>query len=227
MSPPADLQAEVDGVTKFTAHHTPGALTAEASRRAKPLLRWRAKLFARKLVGLLPDRYGGVGYGNVSVRLPSARDCPNPFLITGTGTGGWEVLDTSGLSLVERFDAAANTVWSAGPLPPSSESMTHGALYEASAEIGAIIHVHSRFLWDYAQYLDLPATAAEVAYGTPAMAEEMRRLTDGGQDLSAPVIIMTGHLDGVLAFGATLAEAGKALFEVDKRAERIARGGPI
>ena len=50
---------------------------------------WRALLYQHKLIGQDPMRYGGYGYGNLSVRL-APYDAPpalRAFIISGSQTG--------------------------------------------------------------------------------------------------------------------------------------------
>ena len=56
--------------------------------------------------------------------------------------------------------------------------------------------------------MGLPATPADVAYGTVAMAVEIERLVRASH---GPVIAMKGHTDGLIAFGRSIGETGHAL----------------
>ncbi|MFN3201686.1 MAG: class II aldolase/adducin family protein [Bradymonadia bacterium] len=206
---------EIEGVTKFTPHHTPGPLSPEASALAPGLIACRQRMYARGLVGLDPARYGGVGYGNLSCRLPGGG-----FLVTGTGTGGLDTLGPEHLCEIIDFDLESNSVTSTGPVAPSSESMTHGALYEAAPEASAIIHIHGPLLWAHSDHLEVMVTAPGVAYGTPQMGREVERLLDAG--FAQPLIKMTGHEHGFLAFGPTFVAAQRVLEQADIQATKIA-----
>lgn len=62
--------AEVEGVVRFDyALRPPAAPIAEDL--ARPLLACRAALRQLQLIGQRPDRYGGLGYGNISRRWPN------------------------------------------------------------------------------------------------------------------------------------------------------------
>jgi len=201
-----------EGVTYFVAHHTPGALPVRpGDARVRCLLAWRSLLFRLGLVGQDAARYAGVGFGNVSARLDDEQAVAGTpaFLVSGTQTGGLEILTSEALCAVLAYDLARNTVWSAGPTPPSSESMTHGALYSARPDVGWVFHGHSPTLWVAAASLGLPTTSHEVPYGTPEMAGEVARLVQDGP--SSGVLAMGGHVDGVVAYGRTADEAGTAL----------------
>ena len=172
------------------------------------LNRWRRPLFDRGLVG--HDDNLGVGFGNISVRAGAGQ-----FVISGTQTG--DVTDTVGehYTLVTGYDVDANSVSSVGPVEASSESLTHAAIYELDAGIGAIVHVHSRRLWERLRGV-LPTTRADVAYGTPAMAREFARLYRETAFATDGIAVMGGHQDGIVSIGATLEEAARRILEFEQ-----------
>jgi L-ribulose-5-phosphate 4-epimerase len=186
-----------EGYIKFESNWVPGpAPTVEAVDR---LERWRRPLFDEGLIGHYKDL--GVGYGNISIRLGG-----NQFVISGTQTG--HLAETTGehYALVTDYDIAANRVSSTGQVQASSESLTHAAIYELDQRINAVVHVHSRKLWN--TFRDqLPTTAPDIRYGTPEMAEEFRRLFGETDFAAMGIAVMGGHDEGVLSFGDTLQEA--------------------
>lgn len=190
-----------EGVTKYHCELEDGAAPAQTA--IADLMSCRDRLFARRMIGVYPD---GIGYGNASLRIQSS----NRFFITGTQTGHKPTLTTSDFCEVIDYDIAQNRVRCRGKIAASSESMTHAAVYELNPAIGAIIHVHSRDLWQKCMHR-LPTTAAAVAYGTPAMAAEMRRLYETSELPRQKILIMAGHEEGLITFGATLAEAEQVL----------------
>ena len=190
-----------EGVTKYHCEledGDPPVLAAIAD-----LMACRDRLFAQALIGVYPD---GIGYGNISTRIGSS----NRFFITGTQTGHKPALTVADFCEVVDYDIQANRVRCRGKIAASSESMTHAAVYELNPAIGAVIHVHSRDLWQKSMQR-LPTTAASVAYGTPAMAAEMRRLYETSELPRLRVLIMAGHEEGLITFGATLADAEQVL----------------
>lgn len=215
----------LEGVIRFSAEHRAAALPAD---RVRPIVcalsSWREILAQTGLVGQDPARYGGAGYGNVSGRLP-----PFPgdrgrraFLITGSQTGGKQHLSITDYCLVEEYDDRRNWVRSTGPLLPSSESLTHGALYDLSPRIRFVLHGHCPVIWRNAAALSLPTTDAAVEYGTPEMARQMRHLYQTTSLSERRVLAMGGHEDGVVAFGVSLEEAGASLVATLARAyERV------
>ncbi len=201
-----------DGVTFFEARHTQAPLPVGlGDARVRALLSWRAVLSRLGLIGQDPARYDGVGFGNVSARLDVEHAVAQTpaFLVSGTQTGGVETLTPGDLCAVLTYDLVKNRVTSVGPTPPSSESMTHGALYTARADTCWVFHGHSPALWAAASALGLPTTSPDVPYGTPEMAAEVARLVHHGPPVG--VLAMGGHIDGVVAYGPTADEAGAAL----------------
>jgi ribulose-5-phosphate 4-epimerase/fuculose-1-phosphate aldolase len=212
--------AEVEGVTKFDLVFTPSAPLPTAILRA--LNAWREILWRSRLIGNDPARYGGAGFGNVSRRLANGSDRRRlGFAITGTQTGALARLDASHYAIVTACDPARNRIAAEGPVAPSSESLTHGMLYRIDPSIGFIFHVHSPDIWRARVVLKLPTTAADVPYGTQAMAAEMRRLKRSGALMRRRIVVMAGHEDGVIAFGRSADQAGVVLLRMLARALEI------
>ena len=112
-----------------------------------------------------------VGFGNVSVRDGVSGN----FYITGSATGGLPELTPTDCVRVVAYDFAKNWLRYEGVAIPSSESLTHAAIYESDPTTSAVIHCHDSGLW--ATLLDrAPTTSKSVAYGTPEMAYEIMRL---------------------------------------------------
>lgn len=206
-----------EGVIRFDADHRRERLPDSLAPVAAELARWQGELRRSVVVGRDPERYGGYAFGNLSARLD--RESPpgcRSFLITGSQTmhpgdeGGAASLDR--WAVVERWDVAANRVESRGLALPSSESLSHAALYDLDLRtpIGAVFHAHAPKLWHRAQALGLPVTDPSAQCGTPELAEEIARLGTEGA-LTRGLLAMGGHEDGILAFGATPEDAGRIL----------------
>ena len=200
---------EREGVTKFDLAFAPSAPPPQ--RQIAELIGWRMIFWRIGLIGQDPARYGGVGFGNVSQRLPAKRGSPLRFAITATQTGALPVLTAQHFAIVTACDPARNRIEARGPLPPSSESLTHGMLYRLDRSIRFVFHVHSPDIWRQAGPLKLARTRRDVAYGTPAMAAEVKRLLRGSAFRRSPILVMGGHEDGVISFGRSADEAGAAL----------------
>lgn len=174
---------------------------------------WRTILHKLELIGQDPDRYGGYGFGNVSQRLDplAAPRGHRQFVISGTQTGQLDVLGAAHYATVKRYDPERNTVFAQGPVRPSSEALTHGMIYDLDPDIRAILHVHAPDIWISAPALGIPVTAAAVAYGTPAMAREVRHLFAATDIRHKGIFTMGGHTDGVVSFGTSARQAGCVL----------------
>jgi ribulose-5-phosphate 4-epimerase/fuculose-1-phosphate aldolase len=190
------------------------ALDAE---RFKRLAAWRQILKQLKLIGRAARRYDGFAFGNLSVRdtTNSAR-----FFITASQTSGAPRLLRRHVVRVDEWNARSFEVVATGAAPPSSESITHGMVYAADARIGWIMHVHAPVIWRAATRLGLPATPAEVEYGSPAMASAVGVLLE--RHSARPMLFATlGHEDGIFACGASADDTGAALIRAlaDARAD--------
>lgn len=189
-------------------------------RQAEPLVDhdysalddWHRQFKEAGILGQDPDRYNGLGFGNLSQRIDRSS-----FLISGTQTGGLDKLTASDYALVTRTDIPANLVEAQGQVKPSSESLTHAAVYAFDDNIQYVFHVHSPKIWNARSKLEIPETAAHIAYGTPQMADEMIRLYKSGLFNNGNILAMAGHEDGVIGFGATADEAGELIMRMARR----------
>ncbi|WP_041933098.1 class II aldolase/adducin family protein [Gloeothece verrucosa] len=170
------------------------------------LNQWRHKLFQLGLIGQYDN---GIGFGNVSIRC---LDQEHQFIISGTKTGGIPELNEQHYTRVIDYDWEKNWLICRGSIQASSEALTHAAVYTANPHINAVIHVHHLKLWQ--TLMDkVPTTAKDIAYGTPEMAQEIIRLCQLGNLKEAKILVMSGHWEGVMAFGCNLTEAGNLLLE--------------
>ena len=176
---------------------------------------WRSYLHRMGLIGQDPQRYDGLGYGNVSHRADK-----NAFVISGTQTGHLPLLCREHYVLVEDTDVQNNYLRARGPIPPSSEALTHAAFYLASDHIDSVIHVHSPLLWQRATQLGFATTPAHVSYGTPAMADAVTQSVRESED-SEGVIAMLGHEDGIIVYGSDVETVGARLLQAIMEAHQF------
>lgn len=193
-----------EGVVQYTCELT--AASAAWESQARDLCRWREELFVRDAIGCRPERGYGACYGNVSVRCGQFAQAPGrrEFLVSCTQSGGLASAGPDSLARVLRYDHQHNHVVAQGPCPPSSETMTHGAIYDADLDIRAVVHGHDPVLWSFLLSEGAPHTPANVDYGTPEMARWARQLVR--QSRITPwrypgILAMAGHQDGVVAWG--------------------------
>ena len=164
----------------------------------------RARQELRRM-GLLGVDENEIGFGNISLRAEGSR----AFYITGSGTGCLASLGADDYAKVVAWDFDRNWLRSEGLVIPSAESLTHAAIYEGDPGISVVLHGHDDTLWR--RLLVGPATAADVTYGTPAMAREVQRLFRETNARERKLFAMAGHKGGMIAFGTTFPEALAAL----------------
>ena len=166
-----------DGLTELNAH--------------------RRKLRQLGLIGVDPN---GIGFGNLSVRDGATDN----FYITGSATGGRRELALADCAKVVACDFERNCVRYEGSALPSSESLSHAAIYKSDVTAEAVIHCHDSKLWA-AVLNEAPTTSKAAEYGTPQLAYEIMQLF---KRTDVPgIIAMAGHEAGILTFGKDLEEA--------------------
>ncbi len=170
---------------------------------------YRRKLLDLDLIGVDPK---GIGFGNLSVRDGATKN----FYITGSATGGIPELVLANCAKVVACDFERNQVRYEGSALPSSESLTHGAIYESDATAAAAIHCHNSKLWA-ALLNQAPTTSKAAEYGTPGMAYEIIQLFTRTDAQSRKIVVMAGHEGGILTFGRDLEEAFAVLMRERKK----------
>lgn len=194
-----------EGYTKFIVDWTDRASVDDPA--VAELERWRRPLFDAALVGHYEE--AGIGYGNISVRKPGSRQ----FLISATQTGHLRNTGPDHYAVVTAWDVDANRVTCRGAAQASSESLTHAAIYELDEAVCAVVHVHDLRLWQQLKGA-VPTTAADVAYGTPEMARELKRLWRETAFAESGIAAMAGHESGIVSIGRTLAEAASRVLRL-------------
>ena len=168
----------------------------------------RRKLLERHLVGMDSK---GVGFGNLSIR----DGLTGNFHITGSATGGLPELTMTDCVRIAEYDFGRNWVRYEGAAIPSSESLTHAAIYQSDLSTSAVIHCHDSVLW--ATLLGrAPTISGTVAYGTPEMAYEIMRLFTASNVRRRQIFVMGGHEAGIVAFGKNFEDAFDVLMRERK-----------
>lgn len=193
-----------DGYVKFSVRLTEGDVPESATLWT--LNEVRTELHDLGLIGILPD---GIGYGNVSVRLNGS----DRFIISGTATGGKRVLELTDYCCVDSFDVLRNEVFCTGRIRASSESMSHGVVYQANPAVGCVIHVHHQGLFRFMLANDFARTSEQAAYGTPRIAQETMQLVRDSATADG-LFVMAGHEDGVIAYGTDVEAARQRLLQL-------------
>lgn len=168
----------------------------------------RDRLYRLGLIGAYDN---GIGFGNISIRSGK-----NDFIITGSATGNFHELNENHYVLVTEYDLMKNSLICKGPIKASSESLSHAAIYECSSDINAVIHIHNIAMWE--KLIDkVPTTNRDVLFGTPEMANEIKRLFVESNVKDKKILVMGGHKEGIICFGKTLKEAEDILLGKFKR----------
>ncbi|MGR8980807.1 MAG: class II aldolase/adducin family protein [Gammaproteobacteria bacterium] len=206
---------EQEGVIKYRLDYRPTA--PRNFPEYAELNAWRTLLFQMGLIGQDSKRYGGLAFGNISFRLNDSLQ----FVITGSQTSGLMRLSNEHYSTILSADPSRNHIVAEGAVKPSSEALTHAAVYAANSEVKAVVHVHSPVIWRNYQTLALPAIAPGIHYGTQAMAEAVLEMFTLNLLQEKPVFAMLGHEDGIVSFGASIPEASQTLIRTLAHALQI------
>jgi len=167
------------------------------SEEVEQIESFRKELYNLTLIGeYLPQ---SIGYGNLSYRVFN-----DEFIISGTQTGKHPELTSDQYSHVYKSDLNTMKVLAQGKCAPSSESLTHYAIYKSCPQINYILHIHNNELWKFMLENDYTQTKKEINYGTTEMAQEAQRCI--GRN-SKGIFAMSGHEDGIISYGKTAAEA--------------------
>jgi L-ribulose-5-phosphate 4-epimerase len=193
----------VSEYVKFTRERARAEITS--FDRFAEMNAYRRKLRKLRLIGVDSN---GVGFGNLSVR----DDATKNFYITGSATGGIPELRLADCAKVVAYDFERNWVRYEGSTVPSSESLTHAAIYESDTKVGAVIHCHDSGLWTIILN-QAPTTSKTVRYGTPEMAYEIIGLFRVTDVHSRRALAMAGHEGGIVTFGRDLEEAFTVLID--------------
>jgi hypothetical protein len=159
----------------------------------------RRKLLEQRLVGVDSN---GVGFGNLSLRDGRTTS----FYITGSATGSLPELTPTDCVRVVAYDFEKNCLRCEGTAIPSSESLTHAAIYESDPSTSAVIHCHDLVLWRMLLNR-CPTSSKDVACGTPEMAYEIIRLFKVSDVRRRQIFVMAGHESGIVVFGNNFGDA--------------------
>ena len=168
----------------------------------------RRKLLELRLIGVDSN---GISFGNMSIR----QGVTNNFYITGSGTGGISELTLANCAKVVGCDFERNGVRYEGSTIPSSESLTHAAIYKSDITARAVIHCHDSKVW-VALLNEAPTSAKAVGCGTAEMAYEIMRLFSVTDVQTRKILVMGGHEGGIVTFGRKLEEAFAVLMRERK-----------
>jgi L-ribulose-5-phosphate 4-epimerase len=198
----------MQGIVKFNCHWTQSGPVI-SDEQYEIINTWREILYNMDLIGAYEN---GVGFGNISIRIPGT----NQFIITGSSTGEITELEPGHYIKVLSYNIEDNAVQCAGPLKASSETLTHAAIYMADRGANAVVHVHCLDLWNELIHV-VPTTNPGMDYGTADLARDIIRLFEDPEILEKRIIVMAGDRAGILTFGNDIDEAVNVLLEYLKK----------
>jgi ribulose-5-phosphate 4-epimerase/fuculose-1-phosphate aldolase len=169
----------------------------------RSLNKWREIMVSLEMVGALAE---GIGYGNLSARSGNS----GRFYISGATTGKYSKVGRKHYCLVTAYDFIENKLECTGPVWPSSESMTHAAIYSTDPGTGAVFHIHHAAMWK-ALKDKASTTPPDIEYGTPGMARALKEIMTDKAAREQRIAVMGGHENGILFWGGDPDEAGKYL----------------
>jgi ribulose-5-phosphate 4-epimerase/fuculose-1-phosphate aldolase len=145
--------------------------------------------------GLTPEVEGNYT-GNLSFRHKEG------FVITASAIKDKENLTDDCFVYVKGYEKKSNTFSVEGKKNPSSESIMHHLLYEASEEVNAVFHGHNNTIVATAENLKLSITEKEYESGTVELAKEVLKVLSNNK-----LIVLRNH--GFVALGKNMKEAGE------------------
>jgi hypothetical protein len=199
-----------EGYIKFNCRHEKsGPVIPEALFNS--LNAWRSRLY---LLGLIGVNEQGIGFGNLSARKGNS----SQFFISGSATGRYPQAEPQHYALVTGYSFSQNALTCRGPVQASSESLSHAAIYEADPMINSVIHVHHLKMWEHG--IDgLPVTDPASSFGTPEIAENISLMLQNDRVRRGGILIMGGHPEGVLFFGASPNQTGNKVLDYFEKAK--------
>ena len=186
---------------------------SETWRAVEELAYWCNELDPTGVLAPYPSGQGS--HGNLSARIPKG------FIITGWQRPSKVNLKPEEFAFVNRYDPATNTIYYAGGIEPSSESILHFRIYQQT-EAGAIAHGHedrelvysSRSLWEQ---LGIRETLRDAREGTIETADAALEVLDKPDTF----VVLKEHWQtdtdiGIVTIGETLQEAAERMIKVHR-----------
>ncbi|MGQ9818544.1 MAG: class II aldolase/adducin family protein [Candidatus Kapaibacteriales bacterium] len=178
-----------EGIIKFSYEFVSKRIPSQ--KITEELNKIRQKFWEMKLVGVGEN---GISYGNISQRLSN-----NSFLITASQVGFKKILVESDYVVIQKADIKLNRVWVKGIKPPSSESLTHYAVYLANPLAFFVIHFHHRNLWKRLAG-KAPTTSFNADFGTKELASSIFESIINLEPRERGLVVLGGHKDGLIAY---------------------------
>ncbi|MEM8769210.1 MAG: class II aldolase/adducin family protein, partial [Pseudomonadota bacterium] len=117
------------------------------------LAAWRTVFARLDFLGQVPGRYGSASFGNLSVRDP---DRKTEFVITASQSGAAPEFDQEQITRIVGCNLERFWVDAIGVAPPSSETLTHAAIFATDPRIDWVFHIRSAEISEAAGRLAIP-----------------------------------------------------------------------
>lgn len=193
--------SNIEGVIKF--NYDWSCVAVPPMPELNTIINLRSRLLQKGWLGVNPQ---GVGFGNCSIAIGPTQERTG-FLVTASQTANLpDNVGDHAFCWVENWNLDHNWVRCRGQREPSSETLTHASLYNCDPAIGCVIHIHHQEAWNRLRGV-LPTTRENLAYGTVELAWEMERLLAEEGLGHVGCLVMGGHADGIIAYGADALEA--------------------
>ena len=201
-----------EGTIKFKLNHSFVKIDEKINYDFQSLNRFRTILWEMKLIGVYPPAHpdANLGFGNISRRVNKS----DFFVISGTQTGSKKTLVKADYSLVKDFEFSKGIVNSIGLTKPSSEALTHAAIYSIAPEVQYVIHIHSLLLWEKTEELKLATTDKKAEYGSLELVKAIQKVYTSGEK---GLVSLLGHREGLLIWG----KDGEEMIEQIKAALKL------
>lgn len=152
--------------------------------------------------GFFP-KYGDSSFGNMSIRIEKG------FVITSRKSDKSELGIEDMIEVVE-VDHDQKKKFVRGNKKPSSDMLTHEAIYKKFSEVNAIIHAHDELMVE--KSTEIPTTEVDYPCGCLEAAAEVLKTLEKSK---SNYIVLKNH--GVLALGKNLDEAKRLIFEYRRK----------
>lgn len=156
------------------------------------LIDLRAFLFDLGLIGYSE----GISFGNISKRVEGRK-----FIISASNTGKFRFISPEYFVYIATVDLERNLVRCVGKNPPSSETITHYAVYETFPRANFVVHFHNLKIWSDLKNRVI-TTPENAGFGTVELAMSILELKNKfPTNTKKGIIVLGGHKSGIIAFG--------------------------
>ncbi|QDF29421.1 hypothetical protein [Halarcobacter anaerophilus] len=167
----------------------------------------RSRLFCLGLIGAYSN---GSSFGSISYRYNKNK---NSFVITGKDTGEFPKLSANYYSFVKKVDYQKGKMFCLGVNKPSNEWLIHSYVYKLDMNIKAVIVINNERVWDYM----FNNEALRVGFENLDNSEVLDKLYENVDPFLNNSFFIEGHDFSIVAFGKTLSEAEKSLYNIVKK----------